>query len=936
EIEIRVAGRMGGVSQTATDDISIEHRAWITISPDKPIYQPGQTLHARLLARDFTFKRAITDAPLIVKISDPDDTLLFRATLKSSRFGVASFDWPIPQTARLGQYQIDVDIEEGEYEGAESHQDIRISRYDLPNFTVAAKADRPYYLPGQNAEIEVRADYIFGEPVKSGRVRVVRESGREWNYREQKWEVEEGDHYEGELDQSGRFIARINLEEDHSNLAERDYGRMRDLRYAAYVTDLTTGKTERRLFDIRVSRDPLHVYLVKGNHRQARGFPMEFYVSTFYADGSPAQCEVEIYQRVEADANQTNASLGKLLAKIKTNRYGLAKVSGPIADSKPEFELIARDRQGRRGSETEDWYFDDQVIRVETGRTLYRAGEPITAEITSSVPTGALFVEASRGYQCIASKVVRLSRGRVTVSFPYRKEFEGEISINAYLIESGGSRIEGSRVVLYPRGRELRVEASSRKEYRPGEEAIVALTVRGAKEASALGVVAYDKAIEERARTDQQFGSGSGFLDQLRDDDERLGSVSRQDLERLDLTKPLPEGLELVAEVLLGDNSIWWLNSFGTEEHEMRTRQVFSRMLFWQMFPVRFALDSRHKNKNEHPSDTASLKQLLADAGIDFDSMRDPWGVPYRAEFSIQTIYDAMLIVSAGPDKRFDTSDDFAVMNEMRWPYFTTQGEKIDRVAVSYHSRTGRYIRDRATLESELTREGLNLDEMRDRWGKPFRIEFGIDGVNFTITFTSGGPNGRFDRERYDSDDFTVWTSRIDYFAETRARIGASLSNFFRSRGRFPQNEWELGEALRLAGMSFDDLRDPWGNRFYATFKTEASYADRVTLQSYAVYGSQPAHRAEVVPVTRQINFVTLRSGGPDGKEGTADDFNAAIFSRIVAERAARDSAPQFGFDLSTGLDGAITGTVTDQSGAVILGASVKANHLSSRLLFET
>ncbi len=936
EIEIEVAGSRGGMSQTATDDVSIDHQAWIIVSPDKPIYQPGQMLRARLLARDVTSKRAIADALLIVKISDPENTMLFRATLRTSRFGIASFDWPIPQTARLGQYVIDVEGGEGKYRELRSRQIIKISRYDLPNFAVSAKADRPYYLPGQNAEVEVRADYLFGEPVKSGRVRVVRESDREWNYREQKWEVEEGDHYEGQLDQSGRFIAKINLEENHSDLADRDYERMRDVSYAAYVTDLTTGRTERRLLDIRVTKNPIHVYVIEANNHQTEGLPMQFYVSTFYADGSPAQCDVEIRQSVESKSDEKmSESRGELMRKVKTNRYGLAKVSNLRVNSEPEFELIARDREGRRGSEKKDsWSYNDRpVIRVETGRTLYRAGEQVTAEITSSAQTGALFVELSRGYRSIASRVARLSRGRATVSFPYRKEFEGEISITAYLIDPGESEIEGSRTVLYPAGRELKLEASSGKEYRPSEEASVNLMVRGAKGASAVGVVVYDKAVEERARADQQFGYGGGFLDQIRDEDERFGEVRKQDIERLDLTKPLPEGLEMVAEVLLNNRSGGWLNVFGAEEYETQVHKVFSGMLFWQMLRVRATLDPRYNNSNEHPTDLSSLKRILAQAGIDFDSMRDPWGTRYRAEFSIQTIYDAMLMASAGPDKRFDTGDDFAVMGEIRWPYFMSQGEKIDRAVVGYHSRTQMYIRDTATLGSELRREGLNLDELRDRWGKPYRIEFGIEGVNFTVKFVSGGPNGRFDGR----DDFTIWTSRIDYFAESRARIDAALAGFFKSRSRFPQNEWEMGEALRIASVNFDDLRDPWGNRFCATFKTEASYADRVTLQSYAIYGSQPEHRAEVVPVTRQINFVTLRSYGPDGKEDTADDFNAAIFSRIVAEQSAHDSPTlpdsEFAF---TDLNGAITGTVTDQNGAIINGASVKATHLSSQLIYET
>src|SRR5262249_54477136 len=146
-----------------------------------------------------------------------------------------------------------------------------------------------------NAEVEVRADYLFGEPVKHGRVRVVRETERRWNYREQKWETEEGDKYEGSLDNDGRFVARIDLAEEYEDFAPNSYSRFRDLRYAAYLTDSTTGRTEQRRFDLRITKEPIHVYLIERG-RVSDGLPLQFYISAFYADGAPAQCKVAINQ----------------------------------------------------------------------------------------------------------------------------------------------------------------------------------------------------------------------------------------------------------------------------------------------------------------------------------------------------------------------------------------------------------------------------------------------------------------------------------------------------------------------------------------------------------------------------------------------------------------------------------------------------------------
>ena len=98
-----------------------------------------------------------------------------------------------------------------------SRAKVRISRYELPNFKVNVDLDRKFYLPGQNATVTVRADYLFGQPVTRGKVRVVRESERHWNYREQKWEVDEDAEEKGETNSDGSFVAKLDLSSDHES-----------------------------------------------------------------------------------------------------------------------------------------------------------------------------------------------------------------------------------------------------------------------------------------------------------------------------------------------------------------------------------------------------------------------------------------------------------------------------------------------------------------------------------------------------------------------------------------------------------------------------------------------------------------------------------------------------------------------------------------------
>src|SRR5882724_3499900 len=224
---IKVTGERFEFKAEAENDVLVDQFARMLLTTDKPLYQPGQALHMRALTLSPT-RQAIANQEVIFRIEDPENTAVFRETAKSSRFGIASVDWPIPENARLGDYVIKVALGTGE-DSSQSTLKVRISRYDLPNFKVTAKPDRAYYLPGEDAEIKVSADYIFGQPVNRGHVRVVREVEREWNYKDQKWDIEESDKYEGDTDANGAFVARVKLTDDQKDLDDEDYRQFKDI-----------------------------------------------------------------------------------------------------------------------------------------------------------------------------------------------------------------------------------------------------------------------------------------------------------------------------------------------------------------------------------------------------------------------------------------------------------------------------------------------------------------------------------------------------------------------------------------------------------------------------------------------------------------------------------------------------------------------------------
>src|SRR5581483_2018626 len=131
--------------------------------------------------------------------------------------------------------------------------------------------------------------YLFGKPVPRGHVRVTRwgEHGCDLCPREKQPAAET--IAEGDAGDDGVYTAELQLG-DLRKLGEGE--RFQDIHLAAFVTDPSSNRTEQRRFDIRVTNEPIHVYVFPG--AAAQGRPAVVYVSTDYADGRAASTQVEI------------------------------------------------------------------------------------------------------------------------------------------------------------------------------------------------------------------------------------------------------------------------------------------------------------------------------------------------------------------------------------------------------------------------------------------------------------------------------------------------------------------------------------------------------------------------------------------------------------------------------------------------------------------
>src|SRR5262249_27003264 len=105
DLELAVQAQRGAVKKNAENDLKLGAPARILVQTDKPLYQPGQTLHIRALVFGDEH-RALATKKIYIQVEDEDETVVFRDERTSSRFGVVAADWTIPDRVRLGEYRI--------------------------------------------------------------------------------------------------------------------------------------------------------------------------------------------------------------------------------------------------------------------------------------------------------------------------------------------------------------------------------------------------------------------------------------------------------------------------------------------------------------------------------------------------------------------------------------------------------------------------------------------------------------------------------------------------------------------------------------------------------------------------------------------------------------------------------------------------------------
>jgi hypothetical protein len=462
--------------------VTIRRAYKVYITTDKPVYQPGQTIHMRALVLNEMSLEPFVNQPILFEIFDAKGNRVFKSNLSSSKYGIVSCDFELAREINLGRYRIRVSADD-----VLSEKTVTVKRYVLPKFKIELSTDKPFYLPSENINGTVKAEYFFGKPVANAQVEVI---GR--TVFESPVDVFK---VTGTTDATGLFTFT-------TNLPVLLVGRYREsentsLDIEVRVTD-NAEHQEIKTEQCPVAQQSINIHAFPEGREFFSGVENIIYIMTAYPNGQPAVCELEVNGKVY---NSDETGITVFRTNVNTTMLTL--------------NIKARDKAGLTGTSDEQiWFLPvSGTLLLRTDKVVYKQGETLHATVLSGLGNSTIFMDVIKNGQTVLTKTLSPQDSRAELALDLSSDLIGTLKINAYGLTSRNEFVTDSRLVYVNRTKQLRIETTLDKAiYRPGETASLGLKVidsDGKSAPAALSLAAVDEAVfyvcENRPGLTEQF-----------------------------------------------------------------------------------------------------------------------------------------------------------------------------------------------------------------------------------------------------------------------------------------------------------------------------------------------------------------------------------------------------------------------------------------------
>ncbi len=672
-------------------------KAQILVTTDKPLYQPGQIIHLRALVQDSVSKTPLSRAPITFEIEDGRGNKVFRETADVSRFGVASADFELADEVNMGEYAVRV-----LHPNARTVKKIRVDRYVVPTFTVAVATTKPYYRPGETVTGEVKATYLFGKPVAGADISlsILEVTSARRTLAEMR----------GRLNADGMYRFESTLPRDMGRLTN---GRVEPrLAITVNVRD-AAGRNRQASLQAPIVRNGLLLAVVPESPHLLPGVSNRFFVRAYAPNGSAAS-GVSLTIRRGAKEQATSLKTDSFGIAVYT-----LTPEGKNAEFAVIAKAANGDTAAYSSSKSLNIPLG--AISLRPDRTLLKVGNILKLTAFASAPSKLPPSESRPGYsqrlapradamvyfdlihrgQTVHTSASRLVNRRATVSLPLTEQMSGALQINAYVIDAADRVSMDTKMVVVLATGGLTIDVrTDRAEYKPGSDATLRYAVSDARKrpvAAALGVAVVDEAVYSLSDLKPALLESSLLdLDRALELPVKERQVSGRPVFRVrgltlrDLLSGTADELNEAPRQRAAAMLLATLNAgptYGWQENTYLSRWTLVRAIAVEHIRkvkarIAAAVSSYCRSRDQQLLAKEGLWKLVDLAFLRPDDLIDPWGTPYsvslmsdeRPWFWSYSNRQAQLekyrknpnsrysdgfdLLSAGPDRRWKTSDD--------------------------------------------------------------------------------------------------------------------------------------------------------------------------------------------------------------------------------------------------------------------------------------
>jgi len=655
--KLRVVVKSKTATDTVEETVHIRSALRTLLTTDKPLYQPGQTIHIRALTLTGPDMTPLAEAEVTFEVEDSKGNKVFKTRRETDEYGISHTDFVLANELNMGTYRIRAIVA-----GAREEKTVTVERYVLPKFKINFKSDRNFYQPGETVKGEIQVDYFFGKPVAGGKVEI----------KCAKFDVEYVDFQsiEGKTDEKGHYAFEVRLPK-HFVGQPLEAGKA-SAKFEIKVVD-TADHKESITKNVTVTASPIIVAAVPESGELIPDLENKVYIVTTYADSTPAQCKVTWTNPPEARA-----------ITIETDEAGFGEVTlEPQAGSSISMSLLAKDAQGHTGRANiklkAKERIDDDSILLRTNKSLYRTGQPLKLSVFCTRKSGTIYVDLIKDRQTYLTRTLELKNGKASDKVMLNATLAGTVQINAYLIGKNGVIVRDRRLVLVDPADDLSIKVTSDSDtYLPGSEAKLRFKVtnkRGRGVASALGVMVVDEAVF--ALQEMQPGLEKVYFYLEKEIATPRYEIHGYELDQC-LSPPIPKpGVrpaearrDTAARVLLasakgvGDYPLH-VNTYQRDNKARAFQQKMAQHMMPRYQKVQEALNKFSKNhRKQRFAKGIGLDVLVEKGYLKESDALDPWGGMMKIVGNWakrQQIYHFFILTSAGIDGKWETADDVTV-----------------------------------------------------------------------------------------------------------------------------------------------------------------------------------------------------------------------------------------------------------------------------------